>query len=992
MRSEPFDRHTAFLRRLARGLVRDEARADDLVQDTLVAALERPPRDDSSPRAWLATVLRRRAKNDARGSGRRAAHEGRLAPPGKARGADDAAANLELAREVCDLALALREPYRTVVYLRYFEDLRPAEIAKRLGVPPLTVKTRLARGLAELRARLDERPGGRAEWSACLVAIAFPRRAAPLGVPALTGGIGSAVAVKKLVLFVVVLAGALLVWQAVGGGGLLPGVELGGRPGGEVRPYVEVAEEPAVVAQAPAEPLPERMPVALDAPVESLYGALLVRLRPASGVASDAAGVGVALQAEGDPAPRVDLVHARTDEGGVARFDGVHAGEVKLFVDRGWSFDAEVVAGETSEVELELPLGTDVAGTVVDAAGAPVGGAEIWVDSRHGVYPWGSVLATSWADGSFRLRGLGRYVRFGARASGHLPSPLFEHDELPLDADGTTRRVTLPLGASGRGVAGRVLDPEGHPVEGAVVLVGPRGGYNIDLPTGERVQAATPVPVRTDAAGEFVYPGDVGPEPQPVHAMARGFPVWSGTAEPGDGRAWIEIQLLAPATIHGRVVDSGGEPVAGARVVAAVETGGGWFHDPLPSPRAESDADGLFVLGWVPPGAQELNARVDRRPELGKARVVATCAAGAVTEVELVLDLGRTIRGHVVDSAGAPLAGWRVFGEPYASGRVYPRSTTTDERGAFLLPNLGDCPWAVEIAAPGEWPHPPRAVADPVAPNTSDLIVVVENTETERARFTGHLIGAGGRPPADARLVLYEVGGNTGTFVDFDGGSGAFEGSTPMPGRYELRVARGGSALLVSEPFELERGRTVDVGLLSLGELGRVDVRLSGVPGDALEELDVVLERASMATVDTAREGDGFLSGPVVPGEWIVRVRSERWFVPEVVAVAVGGETVRVELEARQGYEVDLELDLAPDAEWETVQIVIRDADGELVRHGGPWRRQRFSDRAPSYFGLSLPAGVFAIEATTDTGLAGFAELVIQDPLSGRGLAPVQVR
>lgn len=47
--------HATWLRRLARSLVREGA--DDLVQDTWVAALRRPPDGERSVRPWLRTVL-----------------------------------------------------------------------------------------------------------------------------------------------------------------------------------------------------------------------------------------------------------------------------------------------------------------------------------------------------------------------------------------------------------------------------------------------------------------------------------------------------------------------------------------------------------------------------------------------------------------------------------------------------------------------------------------------------------------------------------------------------------------------------------------------------------------------------------------------------------------------------------------------------------------------------------------------------------------------
>ena len=51
----------SWLRSLARALLADTHAADDLVQDTLVATLDRPVPEGAPRRAWLATVARRLA-------------------------------------------------------------------------------------------------------------------------------------------------------------------------------------------------------------------------------------------------------------------------------------------------------------------------------------------------------------------------------------------------------------------------------------------------------------------------------------------------------------------------------------------------------------------------------------------------------------------------------------------------------------------------------------------------------------------------------------------------------------------------------------------------------------------------------------------------------------------------------------------------------------------------------------------------------------------
>lgn len=194
-RSEGVQSHRDFVRRLARSLVRDEQRAEDLEQDTWLAALGSGvrgsgTRESGAPgpglhtsgkpggpstfgrlgfaaqRAWLAVVARRRALADARGRDRRRDRElACAAPAGDTNGnTEDSPAELaermELHQRLIDACLALPEPYRDALALRYFESLDPPRIAERLGIPLETVRTRLRRARAQVRSEFERRHSG----------------------------------------------------------------------------------------------------------------------------------------------------------------------------------------------------------------------------------------------------------------------------------------------------------------------------------------------------------------------------------------------------------------------------------------------------------------------------------------------------------------------------------------------------------------------------------------------------------------------------------------------------------------------------------------------------------------------------------------------------------------------------------------------------------------------------------------------------------------
>lgn len=144
-----------FLRSLAMALVSDADEVDDLVQETCVLAIQSPPARNRPPRPWLATVLRNIVRLRYRGRVRRELRE-RIAARRKASTSDSeqVAANDQALRALTAALESLPDTYRRAITQRYLAGLGPREIARREGVPLETVRSRLRRGLARLRATL----------------------------------------------------------------------------------------------------------------------------------------------------------------------------------------------------------------------------------------------------------------------------------------------------------------------------------------------------------------------------------------------------------------------------------------------------------------------------------------------------------------------------------------------------------------------------------------------------------------------------------------------------------------------------------------------------------------------------------------------------------------------------------------------------------------------------------------------------------------------
>jgi len=176
--------HAAFLRRLAAGLLADDHLAEDAAQEAMGAAFRR--RDVRNLRAWLAGATRNISLRMLRSAAVRRRAEKAAARREALPSADALAASAEAQHRVAEAVLRLGEPYRSAILLRFFHGLTPSEIARRSGEPVATVKTRLRRALAILKARLDETHGGdRDAWSVALLPVIARRPTTG----AITGGI-----------------------------------------------------------------------------------------------------------------------------------------------------------------------------------------------------------------------------------------------------------------------------------------------------------------------------------------------------------------------------------------------------------------------------------------------------------------------------------------------------------------------------------------------------------------------------------------------------------------------------------------------------------------------------------------------------------------------------------------------------------------------------------------------------------------------------------
>ena len=110
--AEELARHAAGLRRLAGRLVTDPATADDLVQQTMVAGLERAPTESDALGPWLSRILRNLALRRWRSRENQSARERASARPEALPSTAELIERVELHRVVADEVRALPDPAR----------------------------------------------------------------------------------------------------------------------------------------------------------------------------------------------------------------------------------------------------------------------------------------------------------------------------------------------------------------------------------------------------------------------------------------------------------------------------------------------------------------------------------------------------------------------------------------------------------------------------------------------------------------------------------------------------------------------------------------------------------------------------------------------------------------------------------------------------------------------------------------------------------------
>ena len=828
--------HAAWLRALARSLVADEHAADDVVQETLAAAVERPPREPGALRGWLATVARHAAWKSLRGDRRRAAREEAAPRRADEPSAGETLERIETQRELLDAVRDLDEPYRVVVMLRFYDGKPPREIARELGVSPEVVWQRLSRATAMLRARLDRRYGDRDVWAALLLPGWGTRAGLVTGTTAAVATGGIVMGTKTVLAAAAVAAlGAWMLWPQ--GETARPGPSKETATAADAPP-AHVAAKTAAAPRVRTEPDPSAVePTATNKSRARTHGRVVDAVT-------------------GEPLADARVTVVRKSPGGGFRWslttgaDGSFTGEAeesaRYSAELEWTADHANLYVEASARghlrfyegpytgakgedlgEIKLERGVVVRGRVVHEDGRPVAGAHVYATAGPAAMDMDDPLnrarplGVAGDDGRFELdEGLPvtrtgeAFTLLAASAVGvGWRSVSVRSDREPI-AD-----VTLTLRGGPRAVL--VRDADGRPVVGAVVTAYPRFGamgvlrgdpsaYSI---AGDELLRS--IFMKTTGADGFVrftaLPAESRGSAYDFAAAAPGFTTgWArGYAVGSAADAQNEIRLEREQTfvVGARVVDADGRPVEGALVTV--------LH-----PRSEpvtTGADGVFVLrrGKGEPFGRDASVEITKDGYAKRSETVWRWPDDGRKMGDIRLLRPAPVTGRVVDQDGRPVAGAMAHlqrTETWVKARGDGKS---DADGRFEFPDATEGDWALVVSpyGGGLWVVPPWKA---VRGGDADVIVCLQRV-----------------PEGRATVVVTVLDAEAGVLVDVDGAmlvdsgppSGRqIIGALPQPriehGRVTFeRVAPGDHCVwlrVADRPHQLVRFRVAD---------GETDVR-----------------------------------------------------------------------------------------------------------------------------------------------------------------------
>jgi hypothetical protein len=626
----------------------------------------------------------------------------------------------------------------------------------------------------------------------------------------------------------------------------------------------------------------------------------------------------------------------RTGEHGMVKLAGLFAGSYALRAIEGTraspiEIGVMLGAGEDKEMTLRLSPGRMIVAHVTDGDAEDaddISGARV-VLAEAGLSPFPLEAVTD-KRGRATLGPIAAGpATLSARADGYVGRASVEIPETP---SGEVRVVLVHAGV----LEGRVVDTRGFPVASATIeIVGTdfSGGPIDDDPRradfrDAEFHATLAGPSQLVPAGELgVVPGPVPPIPRgPISFAMPGAPndrasiaepwvsasdgtfratpatpgrvralvrhpeyveAWSElvTIPPG-GTAHVEVVLHAGGSLEGRVVDSQGRPVAGARVALAA------VHGTLER-DTKTATDGTFAFAATP---REVALDVfdsDDAPA-PVLRTTATIADGERKEITLTLPAARdAVHVRLRDDRGYAVASAEIAVASLDASSPLRETVFSDAAGEAQIQNAQGLPIHVDVTAPG---HAPKELTLDAAPAELEIALVPGVTTNVTVRASH------GDPIANAEVVFYMNSSVRHLRTDDRGEASAAD---VAPGAMRVVVRAEGFASAERSVVVPASDRPFAIGTFDLASEGVVIGEVRDAHGDPVAGARVAKDRvpvflaASRAPADVAITDSrgGFRLGALAAGNLTLEA-----YAPDAgrgranVEVAAGRETTNVRI------------------------------------------------------------------------------------------------
>ncbi len=532
----------------------------------------------------------------------------------------------------------------------------------------------------------------------------------------------------------------------------------------------------------------------------------------------------------------------------------------------------------------------------VDAAGEPVADADVYVVRSGEARLAGTSDATGRVEFDFARDDLSADVRVFAPTKlallaedrGRATSLLVLVDRWRAIAGA----VRIPLDRGGVIVEGRVLDPAGAPIAGAVVEYGEIVARVVELEPGVTRREAS-ARRTTDSAGRFRLRAGSGPLWLRATAAGRGTAIF-GELVGSQPEHVCELRYARGHDLSGRVRLASGEPAAGARVF--VDPGGaGLAHEVV------ADADGRYALldvrvgrrlVWAVHGAESASLELEAR-------------TGGSSAWDADLDRRRSLRVRLVDEFGLPRAGYGVCLKSVDGGLGWQRALMTDAEGRVSVIDAPDAPIDVLVAPIQRYVPYPTLERRLDRIGEEELVLALSTADVGSGALRGTVVDAAGRAlDMRAGLIARKHGSSFVSDVPVDARDGAFRVEGLPHGEYEIGIAlrsprEGLEGFVGLGTRTIRAGGETELGTCVVPSSGRLAVENAVEVAGIAYEIDVRTSGWADANAVQIRFGATRLDEALdlAPGEYEVRARDAWRVVAAGRARVESGRTSELVLE-----------------------------------------------------------------------------------------------